>query len=513
MGVATLLLPGGVDKAAGGFDRRVQAMADTCPNPLTRQPDYCPACPSLCMHSPEARFKQTQDDILSVFAGLKRYAPMGKAANVSSCDIVIALEELGGLVCGHALVGVRDRQYWALADAVDTSAQEPAQQLFLKYEVVDASASVDRSPVGLVLMPQRLEMAEPYRKHRHPFANLLPPIRSDTGEALAATMALAATRWNITIAHHDLAWNGHGGTDTIVVTGLGDNYCIPIPHEPVAVAAAKPAGPGGLPDLLARAAAADGVPPCAKKRAAPVKKDTLALDLELVMRMHGASETDLAAELLKAAEDYLLLFYYFIIIYYYYHFYVFIIYYYFYYVFIVILLYYYYLLLLSFLCFLLYTQQHKHTEDDDASDLIEVPDVPPHCPTPPPPRPCIPVPPRACDDTFIWGVWQIAKVRAHGVHIGWGAVCGMHPDTNAARIAAGEPLECKKQITMGATMTSVQCRHHIKYWIKRGYDPGLRCRDDHIDLDIRVIPGFVESEDVLDAWAKAIADEVVEDAD
>ena len=76
------------------------------------------------------------------------------------------------------------------------------------------------------------------------------------------------------------------------------------------------------------------------------------------------------------------------------------------------------------------TPPHK---PPDPSDTLEPP-------PPPPPkfvRPVIRVP-RDDSDTFVWGVWQIAKVFSAGVHVARGATCDMHADNNARRVE--EPI-------------------------------------------------------------------------
>ena len=66
---------------------------------------------------------------------------------------------------------------------------------------------------------------------------------------------------------------------------------------------------------------------------------------------------------------------------------------------------------------------------------------------------------------FEWRGYQIAEVHNEGVHIGWGATCGMHSDV-------GGHLTCKKQITMGkgpSALSSDTCMRLMKQWLTEGH--------------------------------------------
>ena len=63
--------------------------------------------------------------------------------------------------------------------------------------------------------------------------------------------------------------------------------------------------------------------------------------------------------------------------------------------------------------------------------------------------------------------WSIAPIRKKGVQIGWGATCACH--TNAAEVAAGKKLECKKQLHKSKDMTFEQCRLLVLQWLVRGH--------------------------------------------
>jgi hypothetical protein len=59
--------------------------------------------------------------------------------------------------------------------------------------------------------------------------------------------------------------------------------------------------------------------------------------------------------------------------------------------------------------------------------------------------------------------WKVAKVVSKGVHIGWGAECGCH--TDAAHIS---DLKCKKQLTMGKSLSGEEARLRLMAWLIAG---------------------------------------------
>jgi type IV secretory pathway VirB10-like protein len=122
-------------------------------------------------------------------------------------------------------------------------------------------------------------------------------------------------------------------------------------------------------------------------------------------------------------------------------------------------------------------------------------DLPPAVPAPPPPPPQPEGPPRI-NRGEPWGPFQLAKVKRHGIHIGWGATCSRH--TNAADI---NRLDCKKQTTFGKDLSSDEVLRNLKRWLIRGYDipvDGEFSRKSHIAIGVRDIQPVVHADE--DLW-------------
>lgn len=150
------------------------------------------------------------------------------------------------------------------------------------------------------------------------------------------------------------------------------------------------------------------------------------------------------------------------------------------------------------------------------------PPVPPPSVVPPPPH----EPPVVCETPIVrgrvlrraaagenslqWGPFEIAATVTNGTeHIGWGATCGIHPDEKVDR---KKPLVCKRQITMGQSLSSDACIHRLKWWLFEGMEKhDIVSRKDHVDISLRDAAPTL-SEEELDAWADNLVAKLDSDA-
>eukprot|EP00959_Pyramimonas_sp_CCMP1952_P156894 3280971-Pyramimonas_sp.AAC.1 len=80
-----------------------------------------------------------------------------------------------------------------------------------------------------------------------------------------------------------------------------------------------------------------------------------------------------------------------------------------------------------------------------------------------------------------WGGFQIAEVWARGVHVGWGATCGLRTD-------AGDAAECKRNLKRrerkrSDVLDDAGRVRQLKRWLPAGFaiDPHDPCaRDLHM---------------------------------
>lgn len=148
--------------------------------------------------------------------------------------------------------------------------------------------------------------------------------------------------------------------------------------------------------------------------------------------------------------------------------------------------------------------------DDPALGLLVDPGpaAPPGLPPPPPPPPA-PVgllafgAERAARGSRAvrWGPFQIAEVYLHGEHVGFGATCGRHLDTERSSETA-----CKKSVRWCAEgLTPEQCIVRLKRWLLAGFEQeaswGDRARAMHVALGGAGLRAFAEGppEPELDA--------------
>ena len=96
-----------------------------------------------------------------------------------------------------------------------------------------------------------------------------------------------------------------------------------------------------------------------------------------------------------------------------------------------------------------------------------------------------------------WGPFQLARVFARGVHVGWGAACGRHHEPGGAG-----SLQCKKQATFGKeALSDADCRAKLKRWLLAGLSLPDGSRSWHVNLDARQLAG--SSREDLDAEMQA----------
>lgn len=100
-----------------------------------------------------------------------------------------------------------------------------------------------------------------------------------------------------------------------------------------------------------------------------------------------------------------------------------------------------------------------------------------------------------------WGPYSLATVVSKGIHIGWGASCGLHHN------AENPDTECKRQLSHGkrAPMSDLECRSRLKAWLLMGKDipPGPYSREQHMLILPREIEPVPDEAD-LDRQASEI---------
>ena len=270
--------------------------------------DRCSWCRYLCDEEASASTFATRDQLKTFFDSLAARSPRGKAANLPQLRLVLGCQlhtSLADLLGGEE---TEDRLFLHMAEGVDKTPTTPSAQTFQLYSAVGVPDEIGGF-VGAVLCVQREDRAEPYVTHKHPFNDLLAPVKSIVSDDLAADMASVGPRWDIHILACRTVWNAYGGSDTLVVDAEQDTIAV----RPAAEGGVPPMRPphapdpdhkDRVPDLLEIASGVDSAPPPLEKRARPVRRyEGLAEELMMVLASHGLDSESEAEEILQAEED------------------------------------------------------------------------------------------------------------------------------------------------------------------------------------------------------------------